>query len=98
MKRIVKWSGRSKVDFISILGYLNQYWSEKEAENFINEVRRLTNILENGNVEFRKTSNRKLHVAIISEQTSVYYRVTSKTKIEIVRLWDNRQKPLPVLH
>ena len=39
--RIVKWSGQAKTDFISILGFLYQNWSEKEAQNYTDEVYRL---------------------------------------------------------
>ena len=95
--RIVKWSGQAKVDFVNTLGYLYQNWSEKEARVFIDEIKRLTYILEKGNVEFRKTKYRKLHVAVISEQISVYYRIHSIKRIEIVRVWDNRQKPSKLL-
>ncbi len=91
--RIVKWSGRAKTDFSSILGFLYHNWSEKEAQNYIDEVKRLTTILEKGNVEFRKTRYAKIHVAVISEHNSIYYRILSKTRIEIVRIWDNRQNP-----
>lgn len=91
--RIVKWSGQSKVDFLNILGYLYQHWSDKEAQNFIYEIRSLTHLLEKGNVEFRKTRYASLHVAVISEHISVYYRVLSKAKVEIIRVWDNRQNP-----
>lgn len=95
--RIVKWSGQAKVDFVNTLGYLNQNWSEKEARAFIDEIKRLTYILEKGNVEFRKTKFRKLHIAVISEQISVYYRIHSSRRVEIVRVWDSRQRPSKLL-
>jgi hypothetical protein len=91
--RIVKWSGQSKVDFVNMLGHLYQHWTEKEAQSFINEITKLTYILEKGNVEFKKIKNGKLHVAVISEYISVYNQVFSDSKVEFVRVWNNRQKP-----
>jgi len=91
--RIVKWSGQARTDFISILGFLYQHWSEKEAQNYTDEVYRLIRILEKGNIEFRKTQYSKLHVAIISKHISIYYRIPSKSRVEIIRIWDNRQNP-----
>jgi plasmid stabilization system protein ParE len=95
--RIVKWSGQAKVDFVNILGYLYQNWSEKEARNFLTEIKRLTHILEKGNIEFKKSKFRKLHIAVITEQISVYYRIHSSKRVEIVRVWDNRQRPSKLL-
>jgi plasmid stabilization system protein ParE len=92
--RIVKWSDQSKDDFINILGYLYQHWSDGEAQNFVYEIRKLMHLLETGTVEFRKTKKKKLHVAVISSQISVYYRVHSSKRVEIVRVWDNRQSLL----
>lgn len=91
--RIVKWSGQAKTDFISILGFLYQNWSEKEAQNYSDAVYRLIRILEKGNIEFRKTRYSKLHAAIISKHISIYYRIHSKSRVEIIRIWDNRQNP-----
>lgn len=50
-------------------------------------------ILKIGNIEFRKVRNRSFHVAVVSRQISVYYRIHTKGTVEIVRVWDNRQKP-----
>jgi len=90
--RIVKWSGRAKTDFVDILGYLYQHWSDREAQYFIDSIRKLTGILEKGDVEFRKT-NKRLHVAVASKHVSVYYQIHSSKRVEIIRVWDNRQKP-----
>jgi len=84
--RIVKWSGIASSDFSSILGFIYMKWSEKEAQRFIDEIYRLIHILENGNVEFRKCRNPKLHIAVISEHISVYYRILTKNKVEITRI------------
>ena len=93
MNRIVKWSDRAKTDFVDILGYLYQHWSDKEAQYFIDSIRKLIGILEKGNVEFRKTV-KKFHVAVVSEHISVFYQIHSSKRVEIIRVWDNRQKPL----
>lgn len=92
MNRIVKWSGRAKTDFVEILGYLYQHWSNKEAQYFIDSIRKLTVIIEKGNVEFRKI-NKRFHVAVVSENVSVFYQIHSSKRVEIIRVWDNRQKP-----
>jgi len=54
--RIVKWSAEAKADFNSILGFILQNWSEKEAENYMDEIYKLVHIIENDNVDFKKNT------------------------------------------
>jgi plasmid stabilization system protein ParE len=91
--RIVKWSAEAKADFNSIPGFILQNWSEKEAEAYIDEIYKLVHIIENDNVDFKKTRFKNIRVAVISKQISIYYRIHSKSKVEIIRIWDNRQNP-----
>lgn len=92
MRRII-WSPRAQKDYARIIDYLLMHWTLKEIQKFVDQVEVVISILRKGNVEFRKTRYAKLHVAVISEHISVYYRVLPKAKVEIVRIWDNRQNP-----
>ncbi|HOO85586.1 MAG TPA: type II toxin-antitoxin system RelE/ParE family toxin [Prolixibacteraceae bacterium] len=96
MRRII-WSPKSQQDYSELIDYLLQNWTLKEVQQFVDKVENIVFILRKGNVEFKKTANRKLHVAVISEQISIYYRIHSSNRVEIVRLWDNRQKPSALL-
>ena len=91
--RKIFWSPRAQNDYSAIINYLLQRWSIKEVQQFVRQMEDTIHLLKIGNVEFRKTRNRKLHVAVISEQISVYYRIHSKGTVEIVRVWDTRQTP-----
>jgi plasmid stabilization system protein ParE len=91
--RIVKWSTEAKADFNSILGFILQNWSAKEAENYMDEIYKLVHIIEKDNVDFKKTRFKNIRVAVLSKQISIYYRIQSKSKVEIIRIWDNRQNP-----
>lgn len=97
MMRKIIWSPKAQKDYAGIIDFLLQRWTLKEVQQFIDQVENTISILQQGTVEFRKTKYRKLHVAVISEQISVYYRIHSTKRIEIVRIWDNRQKPSKLL-
>ena len=92
MRRII-WSPRSLKDYAKITDYLLIEWTLKEVQKFIEQVEEVTSILEKGNVDFRKNRFRTLHVAVISSRVSIFYRIHSKGKVEIIRIWDNRQNP-----
>jgi hypothetical protein len=68
-------------------------WTLKEVQKFIEQVEKATSILEKGYVDFKTNQFGTLHVAVISSQVSIYYRIQSKSKVEIIRIWDNRQNP-----
>jgi len=92
MRRII-WSPRSLKDYAKIIDYLLIEWTLKEVQKFIEQIEEVTSILEKGNVDFRPSRFKKLHIAVISSQISIYYRIQSKSKVEIIRIWDNRQSP-----
>jgi plasmid stabilization system protein ParE len=92
MRRII-WSPKAQKDYAKIMDYLLIEWTLKEVQKFIEQVEEVTSILMNGNVDFRTTQFKTLHVAVISNQISIYYRIHSKSKVEIIRIWDNRQNP-----
>ncbi|OFX57455.1 MAG: hypothetical protein A2066_21100 [Bacteroidetes bacterium GWB2_41_8] len=96
MRKII-WSPKAQKDYAGIIDFVLQRWTLKEVQQFVDQVENAISILQIGNIEFRKTKYRKLHVAVISEQISVYYRIHSSKMVEIVRFWDNRQRPSKLL-
>lgn len=96
MRKII-WSPKAQKDYAGIIDFVLQRWTLKEVQQFVDQVENTIFILRIGNIEFRKTKYRKLHVAVISEQISVYYRIHSSKMVEIVRVWDNRQRPSKLL-
>lgn len=96
MRKII-WSPKAQEDYAGIIDFVLQRWTLKEVQQFVDQVENTISILQIGNIEFRKTKYRKLHVAVISEQISVYYRIHSSKMVEIVRFWDNRQRPSKLL-
>lgn len=92
MRRII-WSPKAQKEYSKIIDYLLIEWNLTEVQKFIEQVEEISSILEKGNVDFKKTRFKNIRVAVISKQISVYYRNHSKSKVEIIRIWDNRQNP-----
>lgn len=92
MRRII-WSPQAQKDYAKIIDYLLIEWTLKEVQKFVEQIEDTISILEEGNIDFKTMRNKSLHLVDISNQISIYYRKHSKAKVEIIRVWDNRQNP-----
>lgn len=53
--RHISWNLLAKLDYFENIDFLLENWSEKEAQQFINEVNHLEFVLKQGNVDFQQT-------------------------------------------
>ena len=72
-------------------------WSEKEAQEFIDEVQEIENILRKGVVEFQDTDRQDVKRCVICKQVTLFYRVIDSNTIELLRFWNNH-KDIRALH
>jgi plasmid stabilization system protein ParE len=91
--RVIIWSPKAQKDYAKIIDYLLTEWTLKEVQKFIEQIEDIISILEKGNIDFKAIRYKSLHLVVISNQISIFYRIHSKAKIEIIHLWDNRQNP-----
>lgn len=91
--RIIEWSPKAEADYYAIIDYLLKHWSVNEAQNFIDQVYDIENILKQGNVDFKKAGYRNIRVATFSKHNSVLYLVFSKKRVKVIHFWDNQQNP-----
>ena len=93
MPKQIVWSPLSENDFADILEYLNKNWDEKVAANFIDLTE---NIIDQISINpkqypiiFKKKRIRK---CVLTKHNSLFYR-DSRSKVEILRIYDTRQDP-----
>jgi hypothetical protein len=89
--RTIRWNKLARLDYFNNIDYLLLNWSEKEAQNFIDQVWEIENILAKGNVEFQNTDRLGIKRCVINKQISLFYRVIDGKTIEILRFWNNNQ-------
>lgn len=89
--RTVRWNKLARLDYFNNIDYLLLNWSEKEAQNFIDKVWEIENILAKGNVEFQNTDRLGIKRCVINKQISLFYRVIDGKSIELLRFWNNNQ-------
>jgi plasmid stabilization system protein ParE len=91
MKNIIYWSPQAEESYLDTLEFILKKWTIMEAENFQDKVEGL---LENLQVYNRlcppSTKFEEFHKCVISEQTSMIYRIVEENIIEIIAFIDNR--------
>jgi plasmid stabilization system protein ParE len=89
--RTVQWNKLAVRDYYDNIDYLLREWSEKEAQEFIDEVYDTEFILKQGNIEFQNTDIPEIKRCVICKQISLFYRIIDEKNIEFLRFWNNYQ-------
>ncbi len=78
-----------------MLNFLEETWSIRDVEKFINEVDNILELISKKPYLFeasRKSKN--IRKGLITKHNTLYYRVKpKKQEIELITFWDNRQDP-----
>ena len=89
----VFWSGESILRTDQILKYISENWTEKEALNFLTDLKSFEEIVSYFPEIYPKSQIKKGCLrAVINKQTSIIYSI-EKGSILIHTLFDNRQNP-----
>lgn len=86
------WTENASYDYAQILNYLQNSWSFKVANNFIDEVdKKLETLLKNYDV-FEKVQGLTVQKLLINKHITLFYKV-EKDKIYLIHFWNNSQNP-----
>jgi len=89
----IRWTANAYSDFSQTVVFIKERWSKKSAEDFINRVDTVLNILaifpQLGKIIYPP---KQIRAIVISKQTTLVYRIKSDNII-IINLFDNRQDP-----
>jgi len=89
----VHWNKLARSEYYQNIDFLLGKWSEKEAQEFINEVDDIEFILKQGKVEFQCTEVKDIMRCVICKQISLFYKVIDKHNVELLRFWNNYLDP-----
>lgn len=90
---IIIWSPLAENDLDNILGYLNKNWSNKIALRFINIIDEVLRQIAINPKQFPIINkNLKVRKCVVTKHNSLFY-LQNNNRIEILRLFDNRQDP-----
>lgn len=87
--RKICWNKVAKADFYQNIDYLLHEWSEKDAQEFIDEVYETEFILKQGKIDFQDTDVENIKRCVICKQITLFYKVIDSQNIEFLRFWNN---------
>jgi hypothetical protein len=88
---VIHWTKEADETYIDTLSFILEKWTIKEALNFEKLTEELLMNLSHNLKLCPELKSLKLHKCVVSEQTSMIYKIVSKS-IEIVTFIDNRSK------
>lgn len=97
MAKEIEWTPESISGFETIIEYLFNHWTEKEAEHFVVSTEIVINFISENPKMFRKTGKKNVHEALITPHNLMIYKVYSN-RIVILRFWDTRKNPRKKKH
>lgn len=91
----VSWTPTARVTYFSVIAYLEEAWTKREIQNFVDETEKvISQIIADPHMfeESRKKTN--VRKGFITKHKTLYYRVKPvKKEIEIITFWNNKQNP-----
>mgnify|MGYP000963609187 CR=1 FL=1 len=89
--RKIHWNDLARIDYFENIDYLLREWSEKAAQEFIDEVYETEILLERGKIDFQDTDRKDIKRCVVCKQISLFYKIIDKHNIEFLRFWNNFQ-------
>ncbi len=93
MSLVVFWSDEATETFDSIVLFIENKWSEKQAETFVKHTQKILLLISDQPYMYKESINSNVRQAVISPQTSLYYEI-HKGYITLLFFWDNRQESI----
>lgn len=86
----VTWSPTALHTYYQTLEYLNEKWTDRELNAFINRTERVISYITDNPLLYPYSKDSGTHKCVIVKQVSLFYRVTP-TAIELLVFLNNRQ-------
>ena len=94
MSLIIYYTPRSRETLTSVYNFISNKFGINTADKFALKAEKVVELIAGYPFMFKATAiDKNVRVALISKQTSLFYRVTD-TSIHLLFFWDNRQEPL----
>jgi plasmid stabilization system protein ParE len=94
MALVARWSKEAEDTFDEIIEYLENNWTEKEIQDFVQKAQKVIGQIEENPYQFKASRFQKIRKALITKHNSLFYFVNEAEKvIELYAFWDNRQNP-----
>ena len=84
----VIWTQKAQIDYDNSIEYLLNEWSEKVAQNFINQVSLTLQLLVINPFLYQQSDFQDIRKAFITKQITFFYKPEAE-RIVLLRFWNN---------
>ena len=91
MSYTIFWSTEAELSYLKILEYLEEKWTEREIDRFINRTDEVIDYIINNPFQYQRIKN-NIHKAVLNRQVSLFYKIDEST-VFLQFFWDNRRDP-----
>jgi plasmid stabilization system protein ParE len=89
----IQWTEEAESQLDDIIEYLAANWTEREINNFFNDLEKAIDIISKKPLQQKKSQRKKgTHEYQLSTQTTIFYDF-DKTTAYILLLWPNKMNP-----
>lgn len=92
----IVWSPAANASYYRILIYLEERWTIKELNDFINCSEELIHQISDNPLLYPFSQGSEIHKCVVVKQVSLFYRIKASS-VELLLFWDNRQDPKKLL-
>ena len=90
----VIWTPEASETFNSNVDYLLIEWGDQVTSDFLNRVDEVVgSIKSNPKIYPLVNKNEQIHRCVVVKQITLYYRVISSERIDLLTFWNNFQNP-----
>lgn len=94
----VEFSEIARKNLSENIQFLRKLWTNREIVIFLEDVKKVTNDLEDGKyLQFQKSTRNTRSVLIGKKHVRMFFRKENETKIIILLFFDMRQNPQKIL-
>ena len=89
------WSPTAKISYYGILEYLDEKWTFREIEAFVNRTEEAIGHICKNPLLYPYSKESDTHKCVLVKQVSLFYRI-KEDNIELLVFWDTRQNPAKI--
>ena len=92
MSLTVIWLPEAEITFLGILEYLEQNWTSKEINKFIDRTDEVIKFIQQNPKQYIYSKKKDAYRAVVTKHTILYYKI-KPARVELLTFWDTRQDP-----
>lgn len=92
MEKEIRWSEQAEITFFEVVEYLNQNWTQKEVDNFIDETYSVIELISKKPLLSRSSGLENYREILITKHNLLMYRIREE-EIVLLSFFDTRQHP-----